>query len=393
MNHEQTRSGHERWYRRQLPAFSCSMVEAGVVPPGEVIGARVRTPRVRALPRERVDALFDRIWDQRLSLVVAPAGSGKTTALAQFAERSAHPVAWYRAEESDESLSDFLAHLARALTDALPGVAGSFETVRGVVAALERWSGDRAAILIDDLHVLRGSPAEAAIGRLIDYLPPNFCVAATSRRLPTFDVSRLRLDGELLEIGTDDLRFRTWEVEQLFRDLYGTTLPPEDLARLTRRVEGWAAGLQLYHLAARSKPPHERRKLIDAVSSTSRLGREYLTRNVLASLDDELRTFLIDTCVLTVLTGPLCDELTGRNDSRALLEHLEREQLFTFALDEEGAYRYHEVLRSHLDALLVERDGGDGARAATARPPPCSKRPASVSKHCAATAGARTGRP
>ena len=73
------------------------MVEAGVVPPGEVIGARVRTPRVRALTRERVDALFDRIWDQRLSLVVAPAGSGKTTALAQFAERSAFPVAWYRA--------------------------------------------------------------------------------------------------------------------------------------------------------------------------------------------------------------------------------------------------------------------------------------------------------
>jgi DNA-binding SARP family transcriptional activator len=339
------------------------MVEAGVVPPGEVIGARVRTPRVRALTRERVDSLFDRIWDQRLSLVVAPAGSGKTTALAQFAERSTHPVAWYRAEENDESLSDFLAHLARALTDALPGVAGSFDTVRSVVAALERWPGDRAAILIDDLHVLRGSPAEAAIGRLIDYLPPNFCLAATSRRLPTFDVSRLRLDGELLEIGTDDLRFRTWEVEQLFRDLYGTTLPPEDLARLTRRVEGWAAGLQLYHLAARSKPPHERRKLIDAVSSTSRLGREYLTRNVLDTLDDEVRTFLIDTCVLTVLTGPLCDELTGRNDSRALLEHLEREQMFTFALDEEGTYRYHEVLRSHLDALLVERDGGDGAQA------------------------------
>src|SRR5580765_2298103 len=133
MNHDQTRWGHERWYRRQLPAFSCSMVEAGVVPPGEVIGARVRTPRVRALTRERVDALFDRIWDQRLCLVVAPAGSGKTTALAQFAERSAHPVAWYRAEENDESLSDFLAHLARALTDALPGLAGSFETVRGTV--------------------------------------------------------------------------------------------------------------------------------------------------------------------------------------------------------------------------------------------------------------------
>ena len=240
---------------------------------------------------ERVDAMFDRIWDQRLCLIVAPAGSGKTTALAQFAERSAFPVAWYRAEENDESVSDFLAHLARALTDALPGIAGSFETVRGIVAALERWSGERAAILIDDLHVLRGSPAETAIGQLIGYLPPNFCLAATSRRLPTFDVSRRRLDGELLEIGTDDLRFRTWEAEQLFRDLYGTTLPPEDLARLTRRVEGWAAGLQLYHLAARSKPPHERRKLIDAVSSTSRLGREYLTRNVLASLEDEVRTF------------------------------------------------------------------------------------------------------
>lgn len=330
--------------------------------PDEIIGARVRTPKVRALPRRRVDDLLDRLWDHRITLVVAPAGSGKTTALAQLAERSPDPVAWYRADSADGSVAAFLGHVERALTTALPGLEGGWETVGAAAAALERWPGPKAALLIDDLHSVRGTPAEALLERLVDYLPPHVVVAAASRSAPSFDLTRLRLTGELLEVGADDLRFRTWETEQLFRELYGSMLPPEDLARLTRRVEGWAAGLQLFHLAARAKPPAEQRRLIDVVSSRSRLAREYLTRNVLDGLSEDLRTFLVDTCVLGVVTPGLADRLRGRDDSAQHLADLEAMQLFTIPLDDDGTYRYHEVLRSHLEVLLAERDGDDQLR-------------------------------
>ncbi len=169
--------------------------------------------------------------------------------------------------------------------------------------------------------------------------------------------------GDLLEIEGDDLRFRSWEVERLFRDFYRDPVPPGELAVLARRTEGWAAGLQLFHLATRGKSADERRRILGGVGSSTRLLREYLARNVLAELPDELRRFLVDTCVLVRLTGDLCDQLLERRGSALLLEELARRQLFTVAVDEvEGSYRYHEVLRSHLDRMLVEEVGEAEAR-------------------------------
>src|SRR5205823_14969921 len=152
--------------------------------------------------------------------------------------------------------------------------------------------------------------------RLIDYAPPSITFLIGSRALPGFNLSRLRVSGALLEISSEDLRFRSWEVERLFRDIYRAPLPPEELAELARRTEGWAAGLQLFHLATRGKSPQERRRILTALGSRSRLTREYLTRNVLDQLPAELRWFLVRTCVLTRLPGPICDGVVDRNDGQ-----------------------------------------------------------------------------
>ncbi|HEX9260346.1 MAG TPA: hypothetical protein VF855_12465, partial [Acidimicrobiales bacterium] len=106
-----------------------------------MIRARLRTPRVRALARQRVDGLLDRAWDHRLTLVIAPPGSGKTTAIAQLAERSSHPVAWYRAEGADGDASRLLAHVERALTDALTGLLGGWDSAEDAARSLEQWPG------------------------------------------------------------------------------------------------------------------------------------------------------------------------------------------------------------------------------------------------------------
>ena len=329
-----------------------------------VVSAKVLIPQVQSLARERVDALLARVWQYRVGLVVAPAGSGKSTLLARFASSADVPVAWYRAESWDAKTTTLLAHLHSAFRAVLGPIPDGWDSVETAARALETWAGRRALLVIDDLHTLEDSPAELTLERLIDYAPPSITFVMGTRALPGFNLSRLRVSGSLLEIGSEDLRFRSWEVEHLFRDFYREPLPPEELAELARRTEGWAAGLQLFHLATRGKSPQERRRILTALGNRSRLTREYLTRNVLDQLPAELRWFLVRTCVLTRLSGAICDVFLDRSGSQQVLAELERRQIFTYATDDRGGYRYHEVLRSHLEQVLMDELGEIQARAA-----------------------------
>src|SRR5436305_10589689 len=277
-----------------------------------VVSAKVLIPQVQSLSRERVDALLARIWQHRVGLVVAPAGSGKSTLLAGFAGSGNVPVAWYRAESWDASTPSLLSHLQSAFTAALGPIPDGWDTVETAARALESWAGRRAVLIIDDLHTLEDSPAERTLERLIDYAPPSITFLIGSRALPGFNLSRLRVSGSLLEIGSEDLRFRSWEVERLFRDFYRAPLPPEELAELARHTEGWAAGLQLFHLATRGKSPQERRRILAGLGAGSRFVRDYLTRNVPADLPPDLPAFLVRPCGLTRLSGPACDAVLDR---------------------------------------------------------------------------------
>jgi DNA-binding SARP family transcriptional activator len=330
-------------------------------PQPHIVPARIRVPATRGLRRERLLGTLDRLWHHRLALVVAPAGSGKTTLLSQFASALEGPVAWYTADGSHSDPDVFLGHLEEAICTAFANVPRSWDSEEAAAHALEGWTGTRGLVVLDDLQALEGTAAEAALERLIDYIPPNVFVLAASRRAPGLNLSRLRVSEALLEVGPDDLRFRSWEVERLFRDVHGEPLTPEDLAALTRGTEGWAAGLQLFHLATHGKPVHESRRILGELRTRSRLVREYLARNVIEELPEALRAFLLETCVLDRMSGRLCDELLGVSASEQVLEELERRQIFTYRL-EEGWWRYHEVLRSHLQVQLVQTVGEADAR-------------------------------
>jgi DNA-binding SARP family transcriptional activator len=352
-----------------LPAPEATLrppaTEAGSAAPAgppSVLG-RVRIPRSRALPIARLDATMEQAWEHRLTLVVAPAGAGKTTLLARFASAAPGPVAWYRADGWDRDPVRMLRHLEQALRAAVPSLRGGWETVDDAITELEGGVPDRTLLVIDDLHTLESTDAEGVLERFIELVPSALTIVAASRVWPDMNLPRFKVAGELLDVGVDDLRFRSWEVEHLYRDFYGQPLPPEELAALTRRTEGWAAGLQLFHLATQGKPPAERRRLLDRMARpASRLTGEYLSRNVIAELPEELRAFLVGTCVLGRLTGPLCDRMLDRRDSAAVLRELEARCLFTLPLSEPGAYRYHEVFRLHLLGVLVDSVGEQESR-------------------------------
>ena len=303
------------------------------------------------LVRER---LVSRLTDPEafaLGWVVAPAGSGKSRLLAHVATAYPGPVAWCGTPDPAPRTE---AAFTKWIGGCLPSPAEP-KTVDELAEILSVGT-EPVLVVIDDAHLFEGSDAEAALSALIGKGLPVLRLAMASRVNLDLDLSRLRVSGKLVEIGPDDLRFRTWEVEELFRDVYRQPLMPEDVGALARRTAGWAAYLQLFFLATARKPQAERRRMLASLLSRPRLVSEYLGRQVLSDLSSELQDFLIRTSVLRRPSGHLCDRLLGRTGSEEVLAELERRQLFTERIDEES-YRYHTVLLSYLDAKLVETLG------------------------------------
>ena len=179
-------------------------------------------PHLRALPLTRLDSLLEQVWDHRLTLIVAPAGSGKSTLLGRFVADAPGPVAWYRADAWDRDPVRMLRRLESALRTVVPALPTGWETMEDALDSLIATELPAGLLLvIDDLHALASTDAERRLERLIERAPSGLTVIAASRSWPDMNLPRFKVAGELLEIGVADLRFRSWEVERLFRDVYG----------------------------------------------------------------------------------------------------------------------------------------------------------------------------
>ncbi len=278
------------------------------------------------LTRQR---LLDRLAGADLALVTAAAGSGKTHLLQQLAA-AVPAAAWLRVEPEDVDAQRFSQRLAQ-LAD-----------------------GAAALALVDDFHLIVGSPAERVFERFAQARRMPLVLAGRVR--PTMNLMRAEL-GAVTVLSADDLRFRSWETEALFAGVYGAPLRPDDAAALTRHTNGWAAGLHLFHLGSLGTPARERSAAIRALCGRSRYLRGYLTAAVVSELPPQMCEFLVRTCVFEKLTAARCDRLLERRDSGALLAELERRQALTTSDDDGRSYRYHEVLRHYLDSALHDELG------------------------------------
>jgi DNA-binding SARP family transcriptional activator/energy-coupling factor transporter ATP-binding protein EcfA2 len=332
---------------------------------------KVRSPDLRGLIRERLGRRTTALTDSgphpvSLGLVLGPPGSGKTTLLSHIAAAATHAAAWYRVGSEDDDEIALTRHIGHALGAALcqPEIiaAAAPGRVADLVRALDGPGIGSVQLIIDDLHEITGTPAEQALESFLSLRPRKIRVILGSRRPPRINTSRMLVSGELIQLDGEDLRFRSWEVEQLFRAVYAAPLSPEAAAALTRRTGGWAAGLQLFHLATAHLTRTEREQAVNDLVGRSRLIRSYLARNVLDGLDPERRRFLLLTSTLGVLTSDICDALLDTSNSAAVLAELEREQLFTTSTDAGLTYHYHQVLQTHLEVMLVDELGRRAAR-------------------------------
>jgi ATP/maltotriose-dependent transcriptional regulator MalT len=294
-----------------------------------------------------------------LALVIGPAGCGKTTLMAHHRAAFPGPAGWLRLEPRDADPGQLVARLFAAIPGLPP--APPDPSAGDLIAAVTGALTTDTLLVVDDLQCVQHSASEPALEQLLASAPLRLQVTAGGRRMPEFNLSRHEFTNVAI-IGAEDLRFRAWEVEHLLRDVYREPLPPDDVAALARGVDGWAAGLHLFHLSTRGRPIAERRRAVGALTGRSALTRAYLTRTVLADLPEDLQRFLVDTCVFDTLTAARCDRLLDTTGSQRLLERLEQAQAFTTTPDGGRTFEYHAVLRTHLSVVLAERLGDEPAR-------------------------------
>jgi len=271
------------------------------------------------------------IADGTIVTIVAPAGFGKTTLLAQWAERDPRPVQWVDLEPEDDDAESLESRLEAIVHQ--PGL----------------------LVLVDDVHVLRSAAALAAVERLLGQAAYGTSVALAARRPPALPLPRLRAEGRLLEIGTGELTLKGREAETLLRRA-GVLLPRHEAAALAERLEGWPAALFLAALSLHSGAQ------ASTVGGDDRFLADYLETEHLAALSPEQRRFALQTSLLAELTSDACDSLLARSDSAEMLESLEDAGVAVPLDQRRRRYRYRRIVRDLLSREL-ERSEPETARA------------------------------
>jgi LuxR family transcriptional regulator, maltose regulon positive regulatory protein len=333
-----------------------------------LVRTKVFVPPVRRglVPRPR---LVDRLGRDRprLTLVSGPAGFGKTTVLAAWADAAAaagRPVAWVSLEETEQQAGAFWTYVATAIDAAAPGVGAGLspllqsphppmeQVLAMLVNELEALAGG-VDVVLDDYHLADGPAIAGDVAFLVEHLPADVHLVISTRADPALPLARLRARGDLVEVRAADLRFTLAEVAAYLNDVVGLDLADSDIATLEGRTEGWIAALQLAALSLQGRA--DASGFIAGFAGDDRYVVDYLVEEVLGRQPDHVRRFLLDTSILDRLSGSLCDAVTGGNDGRTVLESLERANLFVVPLDDSRHwYRYHHLFADVLGAHLLE---------------------------------------
>ncbi|MCC6177453.1 MAG: hypothetical protein IT305_19315 [Chloroflexi bacterium] len=208
-------------------------------------------------------------------------------------------------------------------------------------------------LVLDDYHAIDARGVQDGMAFLLDHLPPRVHLVIACRAAPALPLARLRARGELSEIRAADLRFTPDEAAAYLNAVMGLDLAARDIAALERRTEGWIAALRLAALSMQGRD--DIAGFIAGFAWGDRYIVDYLVEEVLQRQPERVRSFLVQTSILDRLSGPLCDAVTGHGGGKAMLETLDRGNLFMVALDDRRRwYRYHHLFADMLQARLMD---------------------------------------
>ncbi len=353
--------------------------------PYPILATKLHLPRLRSQALSR-PALIQRLNEgllrqgQPLALVCAPAGYGKTTLVIEWllqvpseippgvgTSPGESPAYWKRAwlslDEEDDDPLRFLAYFVAAIRTVYPSTGAALlpllegsqppplETLVSLLVYDLVELPTPLILVLDDVHLLQSEYIQRFLRRLVDHLPPALHLVLVTRQEPFLPLGRLRSRSLITELRTGDLRFDLEESKEFLTGCMHLALKAEWMADLSQLTEGWAAGLQLAGLSIPAQP--------DFASFLQNFHRrqpfviDYLVKEVLNQLSDELHSFLLDTAVLNRLSAPLCNAITGRDDSQEILEQLLQKNLFLVPLDDEWIwFRYHGLFADLLQHQL-----------------------------------------
>ena len=320
------------------------------------------TSDARAVKRDRLSDLLETYGPKRLNLVIAPAGFGKTTLVAQWCARVTSPTAWLSLDEHDDEPRRFWQYVIGAFEQAgLNGAAElrkqlahqsdeSFsEAITGLINILAQ-DGSAWGLVLDDFHFVGNPAIHRQFAYFIDYLPPGILVTLASRTEPPLPLARWRVRRWIEDIHPGLLAFSEGECRQFFRETMGLQISDEDVHTVYHKTEGWVAAMQLSALSS-TFSGKEAAKSGSQINLDERYISDYVLSEVLEQQPRDIADFLLETACCPRLCASLCDSIRESSDSQEMLERLLGQNLFLIPLDTRNEwFRYHDLFR---DALLL----------------------------------------
>jgi LuxR family maltose regulon positive regulatory protein len=317
-------------------------------------------PEIVARPK-----LIERINNglaQKLTLISAPAGFGKTTLLCAWCEQSPRTVGWITLDHNDNDVTRFWLYLIVALQQIQSAfgenLVSALQTsqqlplenyVYGFINELERIQ-EPFVLVLEDYHTIENPIIHDIIATLLLQMPEKMHLVISTRSDPPLPVSNLRARGVLNELRSADLRLSLEEAETFLYRVMDLGLPDGDIQLLERRIEGWIVGQQLAALSMQNKL--DKHTFITNLAGDNRYIADYLVEEVLKQQLPEIQQFLLHTCLLDYLNSSLCKAFTKREDCDQILLELERSNLFILPMDDKRVwFRYHNLFA---DLLRVQ---------------------------------------
>ena len=335
--------------------------------------SRLRAPQPRqewVLRRESIHTLIH-AGDARLVLISAPPGSGKSILVAQWRATQAESrvFAWVTLGHDDNDPVSLWTMIVLALARAHAGIDGArlLRTLAGPKPDIENVllpqilgqlseQPTPAVLVLDDLHVIQEPTCLRQIERFLDNLPPTVQLVVLTRSDPLLPVARYRAAGSIVEVRMPELQFTRKELDKLIRRVSGFRLTDTELDALYEHTEGWPAGAYLAALSLRDAS--DAVAFIGEFAGSNRYVVDYLWEEVVTPLPADVRRFLLRTSILDRFTATLCAAVAEVTQAEAIIERLERSNLFLVSLDSNRRwYRYHHLFREALQDQLVRTEG------------------------------------
>jgi len=304
---------------------------------------------------------------RKLIVISAPAGFGKTSLLSNWITQQKIPTAWFSLDKGDNDPVDFLSYIISGIQNIHPAFGQSalkllkspnnagFQSITGLLINDILKIKHDFLLVLDDFHLIHHNEILQLVIFLLERIPAHAHIAILTRSDPALPIAKLRSQNQMVELRSSDLSFSPNEISDLFNRKLKIKLSIEDVYSLESITEGWIAGLQLTALSIQGRENIS--GFIQDLKGDNRYILDYLMEEVLRIQTDDIREFLVQTSVLEQMSAPLCNKVLNRNDSRIILETLDKNNMFIVPLDDERHwYRYHHLFAALLNQRLQQKD-------------------------------------